>query len=139
MYLYAAAAISKLQLPAYIVLTPPIILVDPDNGDEFPARPAKENKGTAVVVKSILITGDKDKKNFRSLMTNRIEKDLLDKILIAMIEGNYYDCVKYYQNIKKNGYSNIDIIFNLISHVKIVDIKEDVRIKLMTRLSKTWE
>jgi len=81
---------------------------------------------------------DKDKKNFRSLMTNRIEKDLLDKILIAMIEGNYYDCVKYYQNIKKNGYSNIDIIFNLISHVKIVDIKEDVRIKLMTRLSKTF-
>ena len=81
---------------------------------------------------------DKDKKNFRSLMTNRIEKDLLDKILIAMIEGNYYDCVKYYQNIKKNGYSNIDIIFNLISHVKIVDIKEDIRIKLMTRLSKTF-
>lgn len=81
---------------------------------------------------------DKDKKNFRSLMTNRIEKDLLDKILIAMIDGNYYDCVKYYQNIKKNGYSNIDIIFNLISHVKIVDIKEDVRIKLMTRLSKTF-
>lgn len=81
---------------------------------------------------------DKDKKNFRSLMTNRIEKDLLDKILIAMIEGNYYDCVKYYQNIKKNGYSNIDIIFNLISHVKIVDIKEDVRIRLMTRLSKTF-
>jgi len=81
---------------------------------------------------------DKDKKNFRSLMTNRIEKDLLDNILIAMIDGNYYDCVKYYQNIKKNGYSNIDIIFNLISHVKIVDIKEDVRIKLMTRLSKTF-
>ena len=81
---------------------------------------------------------DKDKKNFRSLMTNRIEKDLLDKILIAMIDGNYYDCVKYYQNIKKNGYSNIDIIFNLIGHVKIVDIKEDVRIKLMTRLSKTF-
>ena len=81
---------------------------------------------------------DKDKKNFRSLMTNRIEKDLLDKILISMIDGNYYDCVKYYQNIKKNGYSNIDIIFNLISHVKIVDIKEDVRIKLMTRLSKTF-
>ena len=81
---------------------------------------------------------DKDKKNFRSLMTNRIEKDLLDKILIAMIEGNYYDCVKYYQNIKKNGYSNIDIIFNLISHVKIVNIKEDVRIRLMTRLSKTF-
>ena len=81
---------------------------------------------------------DKDKRNFRSLMTNRIEKDLLDKILIAMIDGNYYDCVKYYQNIKKNGYSNIDIIFNLIGHVKIVDIKEDVRIKLMTRLSKTF-
>jgi replication factor C subunit 2/4 len=81
---------------------------------------------------------DKDKKNFRSLMTNRIEKDLLDKILIAMIDGNYYDCVKYYQNIKKNGYSNIDIIFNLIGHVKIVDIKENVRIKLMTRLSKTF-
>lgn len=81
---------------------------------------------------------DKDKKNFRSLMTNRIEKDLLDKILIAMIEGNYYDCVKYYQNIKKNGYSNIDIIFNLIGHVKIVDIKEDIRIRLMTRLSKTF-
>ena len=55
-----------------------------------------------------------------------------------MISGDFLECVKYYKNIKNNGYSNIDIIFNLISHVKIVDIKEDVRIKLMTRLSKTF-
>lgn len=81
---------------------------------------------------------DADKKNYLSLMTNKIEKNLLDKILIAMIEGEFHDCVKIYREIKKNGYSNIDIIFNLINHVKIVDIEEDVRIKLMTRLSKTF-
>ena len=81
---------------------------------------------------------DADKKNYLSLMTNKIEKNLLDKILIAMIEGEFHDCVKTYREIKKNGYSNIDIIFNLINHVKIVDIEEDVRIRLMTRLSKTF-
>jgi replication factor C subunit 2/4 len=81
---------------------------------------------------------DVDKKNYLSLMTNKIEKNLLDKILIGLIEGNFYDCVKEYKEIKKNGYSNIDIIFNLINHVKIVDIEEDVRIRLMTRLSKTF-
>lgn len=81
---------------------------------------------------------DTDKKNYLSLMTNKIEKNLLDKILIGLIEGNFYDCVKEYKEIKKNGYSNIDIIFNLINHVKIVDIEEDVRIRLMTRLSKTF-
>lgn len=81
---------------------------------------------------------DADKKNYLSLMTNKIEKNLLDKILIGLIEGNFYDCVKEYKEIKKNGYSNIDIIFNLINHVKIVDIEEDVRIRLMTRLSKTF-
>ena len=81
---------------------------------------------------------DADKKNYLSLMTNKIEKNLLDKILIAMIEGEFHDCVKIYREIKKNGYSNIDIIFNLINHVKIVDIEEDVRIKLMTRLSHTF-
>jgi len=81
---------------------------------------------------------DADKKNYLSLMTNKIEKNLLDKILIAMIEGEFHDCVKIYREIKKNGYSNIDIIFNLINHVKIVDIEEAVRIRLMTRLSKTF-
>jgi len=81
---------------------------------------------------------DADKKNYLSLMTNKIEKNLLDKILIAMIEGEFHDCVKIYREIKKNGYSNIDIIFNLINHVKIVDIEESVRIRLMTRLSKTF-
>jgi replication factor C subunit 2/4 len=81
---------------------------------------------------------DTDKKNYLSLMTNKIEKNLLDKILIGLIEGNFYDCVKEYKEIKKNGYSNIDIIFNLINHVKIVDIEESVRIRLMTRLSKTF-
>jgi replication factor C subunit 2/4 len=80
----------------------------------------------------------KDKINFRNLMTNKIEKNLLDKLLIGMINGEFYDCVKFYLNIKKNGYSNIDIIFNLINHVKIVDIEENIRIKLMSRLSKTF-
>jgi replication factor C subunit 2/4 len=81
---------------------------------------------------------DADKKNYLSLMTNKIEKNLLDKILIAMIDGEFHDCVNIYREIKKNGYSNIDIIFNLINHVKIVDIEENVRIRLMTRLSKTF-
>lgn len=79
-----------------------------------------------------------DKKNFRNLMTNKIEKGLLDKLLISMLDGDFYDSIKYYKRIKNNGYSNIDIIFNLINHVKIVDIDESNRIKLMTRLSKTF-
>jgi replication factor C subunit 2/4 len=79
-----------------------------------------------------------DKKNYRSLMTNKIEKNLLDQLLISIIDGNFYDCVKYYKQIKNNGYSNIDIIFNMINHVKIVDIDEPTRIKLLARLSKTF-
>jgi replication factor C subunit 2/4 len=79
-----------------------------------------------------------DRKNFRNLMTNKIEKNLLDQLLIVMISGDFLECVKYYKNIKNNGYSNIDIIFNLINHVKIVAIDENIRIKLMTRLSKTF-
>jgi hypothetical protein len=62
----------------------------------------------------------------------------LDQLLLGLIEGNFYDCVKYYRQIKKNGYSNIDIVFNLINHVKIVDIEEGMRIKLMTRLNKSF-
>jgi replication factor C subunit 2/4 len=81
---------------------------------------------------------DEDKQNFRSLMTNKIEKNLLDELLIALIAGDFLECVKHYKDIKKNGYSNIDIIFNLINHVKIVSIEEDIRIRLMTRLSKTF-
>ena len=81
---------------------------------------------------------DEDKQNFRSLMTNKIEKNLLDELLIALIDGDFLECVKHYKDIKKNGYSNIDIIFNLINHVKIVSIEEDIRIRLMTRLSKTF-
>jgi replication factor C subunit 2/4 len=79
-----------------------------------------------------------DRKNFRNLMTNKIEKNLLDQLLIVMISGDFLECVKYYKNIKNNGYSNIDIIFNLINHVKIIAIDENIRIKLMTRLSKTF-
>jgi replication factor C subunit 2/4 len=79
-----------------------------------------------------------DKKNFRSLMTNKIEKNLLDQLLISIIDGNFYDCVRYYKQIKNNGYSNIDIIFNMINHVKIVEIDEPTRIKLLARLSKTF-
>jgi replication factor C subunit 2/4 len=81
---------------------------------------------------------DTDKKNYRSLMTNKIEKNLLDKLLLSLIEGEFHECIKYYKQIKQNGYSNIDIVFNLINHVKIVDIEEEVRIKLMERLSKTF-
>ena len=81
---------------------------------------------------------DKDKKNYRSLMTNKIEKNLLDKLLLSLIGGEFHECIKYYKQIKQNGYSNIDIVFNLINHVKIVDIEEGVRIKLMERLSKTF-
>jgi len=79
-----------------------------------------------------------DIKNYRTLMTNKIEKNLLDKLLLGMMEGNFYDCVKYYKQIKKNGYSNIDIIFNLINHVKVIEMEEELRIKLITRLSKTF-
>jgi replication factor C subunit 2/4 len=79
-----------------------------------------------------------DRKNFRNLMTNKIEKNHLDQLLIVMISGDFLECVKYYKNIKNNGYSNIDIIFNLINHVKIVAIDENIRIRLMTRLSKTF-
>lgn len=81
---------------------------------------------------------DEDKKNFKSLMTNKIEKKLLDQLLLGLIEGDFYNCVKYYKQIKKNGYSNIDIVFNLMNHVKIVDIEEGMRIKLMTRLNKSF-
>ena len=81
---------------------------------------------------------ESNKKNFRTLMTNKIEKNLLDKLLIAIMEGEFYDCVKNYKLIKNNGYSNIDIIFNMINHVKIVDIEEPIRIKLLARLSKTF-
>jgi replication factor C subunit 2/4 len=81
---------------------------------------------------------EEDRKNFRNLMTNKIEKNLLDQLLITMITGDFLECIKYYKNIKKNGYSNIDIVFNLINHVKIVDIEENIRIKLMSRLSKTF-
>jgi replication factor C subunit 2/4 len=81
---------------------------------------------------------DVDKKNYRSLMTNKIEKNLLDKLLIGLMAGDFHDCIKHYKQIKQNGYSNIDIVFNLINHVKIVDIEEDIRIKLMERLSKTF-
>jgi len=81
---------------------------------------------------------EEDKINFRNLMTNKIEKGLLDQLLLSLIDGEFYDCIKYYKQIKNNGYSNIDIIFNLINHVKIVDIDEGIRIKLMSRLSKTF-
>jgi replication factor C subunit 2/4 len=81
---------------------------------------------------------EEDKKNFRNLMTNQIEKGLLDQLLLSLIEGEFYDCVTYYKKIKNNGYSNIDIIFNLINHVKNVDIEESIRIKVMSRLSKTF-
>ena len=56
----------------------------------------------------------------------------------AWFDGNFLDCVKYYKQIKNNGYSNIDIIYNMINHVKIVDIDEPTRIKLLARLSKTF-
>ncbi len=79
-----------------------------------------------------------DIKNFRNLMTNKIEKNLLYQLLLDMINGEFLDCVKYYKKIKNNGYSNIDIVFNLINHIKIVNIDEENRIKLMTRLSKTF-
>jgi replication factor C subunit 2/4 len=81
---------------------------------------------------------EEDKINFKNLMTNKIEKKLLDQLLLVIIEGDFLNCVKYYKNIKMNGYSNIDIIFNLINHVKIVNIEESIRIKLMSRLSKTF-
>ena len=81
---------------------------------------------------------ENDRQNFRNLMTNKIEKNLLDQLLIVLINGDFLECIKYYKNIKKNGYSNIDIVFNLINHVKIVDIDENTRIKLMSRLSKTF-
>jgi hypothetical protein len=41
-------------------------------------------------------------------MTNKIEKNLLDELLIALIAGDFLECVRYYKDIKKNGYSNID-------------------------------
>jgi replication factor C subunit 2/4 len=81
---------------------------------------------------------DIDKKNYSNLMTNKIEKNLLDKLLIGLISGEFHQCIKHYKEIKQNGYSNIDIVFNLINHVKIVDIEEQIRIRLMERLSKTF-